>query len=112
MFEFFRRMNSHSLRPMKKHIEKSIPFLIMILFFIIQTTAMGQNDSSSDPDILEKEADELEIKAGKAQDSVTRQRMIFEIRKKERKPPNLETNFTNRNSPKFRKVLRLKSRFY
>lgn len=89
MFEFFRRMNSHSLRPMKKHIEKSIPFLIMILFFIIQTTAMGQNDSSSDPDILEKEADELEIKAGKAQDSVTRQRMIFEIRKKRKEASEL-----------------------
>ncbi|EMO72866.1 LA_2444/LA_4059 family outer membrane protein [Leptospira santarosai] len=82
-------MNSHSLRPMKKHIEKSIPFLIMILFFIIQTTAMGQNDSSSDPDILEKEADELEIKAGKAQDSVTRQRMIFEIRKKRKEASEL-----------------------
>lgn len=89
MFEFFRRMNSHSLRPMKKHIEKSIPFLIMILFFIIQTTAMGQNNSSSDPDILEKEADELEIKAGKAQDSVTRQRMIFEIRKKRKEASEL-----------------------
>ncbi|MBW9230981.1 LA_2444/LA_4059 family outer membrane protein [Leptospira santarosai] len=82
-------MNSHSLRPMKKHIEKSIPFLIMILFFIIQTTAMGQNNSSSDPDILEKEADELEIKAGKAQDSVTRQRMIFEIRKKRKEASEL-----------------------
>lgn len=89
MFEFFRRMNSHSLRPMKKHIEKSIPFLIMILFFIIQTTAMGQNNSSSDPDILEKEADELEIKAGKAQDSVTRQRMILEIRKKRKEASEL-----------------------
>ncbi len=89
MFEFFRRMNSHSLRPMKKHIEKSIPFLIMILFFIIQTTAMGQNNSSSDPDTLEKEADELEIKAGKAQDSVTRQRMIFEIRKKRKEASEL-----------------------
>ncbi|KXZ28187.1 hypothetical protein AYB33_04695 [Leptospira santarosai] len=74
---------------MKKHIEKSIPFLIMILFFIIQTTAMGQNNSSSDPDILEKEADELEIKAGKAQDSVTRQRMIFEIRKKRKEASEL-----------------------
>ncbi|EKS09889.1 LA_2444/LA_4059 family outer membrane protein [Leptospira santarosai] len=82
-------MNSHSLRPMKKHIEKSIPFLIMILFFIIQTTAMGQNNSSSDPDTLEKEADELEIKAGKAQDSVTRQRMIFEIRKKRKEASEL-----------------------
>ncbi|MDI7227500.1 LA_2444/LA_4059 family outer membrane protein [Leptospira santarosai] len=82
-------MNSHSLRPMKKHIEKSIPFLIMILFFIIQTTAMGQNNSSSDPDILEKEADELEIKAGKAQDSVTRQRMILEIRKKRKEASEL-----------------------
>ncbi|WP_179099862.1 LA_2444/LA_4059 family outer membrane protein [Leptospira santarosai] len=82
-------MNSHSLRPMKKHIEKSIPFLIMILFFIIQTTAMGQNNPSSDPDILEKEADELEIKAGKAQDSVTRQRMIFEIRKKRKEASEL-----------------------
>ncbi|EMO58264.1 outer membrane protein, TIGR04327 family [Leptospira santarosai str. CBC1416] len=89
MFEFFRRMNSHSLRPMKKHIEKSIPFLIMILFFIIQTTAMGQNNSSSDPDTLEKEADELEIKAGKAQDSVTRQRMILEIRKKRKEASEL-----------------------
>ncbi|EKT87962.2 membrane protein [Leptospira santarosai serovar Shermani str. LT 821] len=89
MFEFFRRMNSHSLRPMKKHIEKSIPFLIMILFFIIQTTAMGQNNSSSDPDTLEKEADELEIKAGKAQDSVTRQRMIFEIRNKRKEASEL-----------------------
>ncbi|WP_196219205.1 LA_2444/LA_4059 family outer membrane protein [Leptospira santarosai] len=82
-------MNSHSLRPMKKHIEKSIPFLIMILFFIIQTTAMGQNNSSSDPDTLEKEADELEIKAGKAQDSVTRQRMILEIRKKRKEASEL-----------------------
>ncbi|EPG80962.1 LA_2444/LA_4059 family outer membrane protein [Leptospira santarosai] len=82
-------MNSHSLRPMKKHIEKSIPFLIMILFFIIQTTAMGQNNSSSDPDTLEKEADELEIKAGKAQDSVTRQRMIFEIRNKRKEASEL-----------------------
>ncbi len=89
MFEFFRRMNSHSLRPMKKHIEKSIPFLIMILFFIIQTTAMGQNNSSSDPDTLEKEADELEIKAGKAQDSVTRQRMILEIRNKRKEASEL-----------------------
>ncbi|OLY65500.1 hypothetical protein BWD12_03520 [Leptospira santarosai serovar Bananal] len=74
---------------MKKHIEKSIPFLIMILFFIIQTTAMGQNNSSSDPDTLEKEADELEIKAGKAQDSVTRQRMILEIRKKRKEASEL-----------------------
>ncbi|WP_201029430.1 LA_2444/LA_4059 family outer membrane protein [Leptospira santarosai] len=82
-------MNSHSLRPMKKHIEKSIPFLIMILFFIIQTTAMGQNNSSSDPDTLEKEADELEIKAGKAQDSVTRQRMILEIRNKRKEASEL-----------------------
>lgn len=70
---------------MKKQIEKSIPFLIAILFLLLQTNAMGQNNlPQSDPDILEKEANELEIKAGKAQDSVTRQRMILEIRKKER----------------------------
>lgn len=67
---------------MKKQIEK---FLVTILFLLIQTNAIGQNNlSQSDPDILEKEANELEMKAGKAQDPVTRQRMIFEIRKKER----------------------------
>ncbi|EMY15185.1 hypothetical protein LEP1GSC043_1411 [Leptospira weilii str. Ecochallenge] len=75
---------------MKKQIEKSIPFLIAILFLLLQTNAMGQNNlPQSDPDILEKEANELEIKAGKAQDSVTRQRMILEIRKKRKEASEL-----------------------
>ncbi|EMJ79785.1 outer membrane protein, TIGR04327 family [Leptospira borgpetersenii serovar Hardjo-bovis str. Sponselee] len=72
---------------MKKQIEK---FLVTILFLLIQTNAIGQNNlSQSDLDILEKEANELEMKAGKAQDPVTRQRMIFEIRKKRKEASEL-----------------------
>ncbi|EMO28886.1 hypothetical protein LEP1GSC170_4210 [Leptospira interrogans serovar Bataviae str. HAI135] len=68
--------------------------------------------SDSDPEILESEANELEIKAGKAQDPVTRKRMILEIQKNEKKLPNSETNFTNKNFLKHRKEPSLKSRFY
>lgn len=86
-FNSFVLCNSHSLETMKKQIEK---FLVTILFLLIQTNAIGQNNlSQSDLDILEKEANELEMKAGKAQDPVTRQRMIFEIRKKRKEASEL-----------------------
>ncbi|EQA54615.1 LA_2444/LA_4059 family outer membrane protein [Leptospira kmetyi] len=71
---------------MKKRIQKTIPFLLTIFFLLFQIGAsnvFGQaKPIGPDPDVLEKEANELEIKAGKAQDPVTRQRMILEIQRK------------------------------
>ncbi|EQA79378.1 outer membrane protein, TIGR04327 family [Leptospira alstonii serovar Pingchang str. 80-412] len=75
---------SHCLEPMKKQIQRSIPFFLFTVFFLLfQTSVIGQNDlSQSNPDVLEKEADELEIKAGKAQDPITRKRLILEVQRK------------------------------
>ncbi|EMN51320.1 hypothetical protein LEP1GSC088_4471 [Leptospira interrogans str. L1207] len=62
---------------MKKRIQSSILFLFVIFLVLFQTNLIGQkNITESDPDVLEKEANELEIKAGKTQDPITRKRMI------------------------------------
>lgn len=66
-------LSHYSLKPMKKRIQSSILFLFVIFLVLFQTNLIGQkNLPESNPDVLEKEADELEIKAGKAQDPVTR----------------------------------------
>ncbi|UML81390.1 LA_2444/LA_4059 family outer membrane protein [Leptospira kirschneri] len=75
---------------MKKRIQSSILFLFVIFLVLFQTNLIGQkNLPESNPDVLEKEADELEIKAGKAQDPVTRKRMILEIQKKRKEASEL-----------------------
>lgn len=87
MFEFrilSSYLFSHSLEPMKKQIQKTVPILLTIFFLLFQTNVFGQQirNAQSDPDALEREANELELKAGKAQDPVTRQRMILEVQRK------------------------------
>ncbi|XDD51867.1 LA_2444/LA_4059 family outer membrane protein [Leptospira sp. WS92.C1] len=68
---------------MKNQIQKSIPIFLMVFFLLEQTALFGQNIASQpNPDVLEREANELEIKAGRSQDPVTRQRLILEVQKK------------------------------
>lgn len=112
--EFFRLISiPYSLEPMKKRIQSSILFLFVICLVLFQTNLIGQkNLTESDPDVLEKEANELEIKAGKAQDPITRKRMILEVQKNEKRLRSLEINFTNKNFLKHPKEPSLKLRFY
>lgn len=78
------------IQPMKKRIQSSILFLFVIFLVLFQTNLIGQkNLTESDPNVLEKEANELEIKAGKAQDPITRKRMILEVQKKRKEASEL-----------------------
>lgn len=78
------------IQPMKKRIQSSILFLFVIFLVLFQTNLIGQkNLTESDPNVLEKEANELEIKAGKTQDPITRKRMILEVQKKRKEASEL-----------------------
>lgn len=93
--EFFCLISISSfLKAYEKRIQSSILFLFVIFLVLFQTNLIGQkNLPESNPDVLEKEADELEIKAGKAQDPVTRKRMILEIQKKRKEASELRNKF-------------------
>lgn len=93
---------------MKKRIQSSILFLFVIFLVLFQTNLIGQkNLTESDPDVLEKEANELEIKAGKAQDPITRKRMILEVQKKRKEASELRDKLHEQELSKTPKGTRL-----
>lgn len=110
--EFFRLISiPYSAYEKKNSKFNPIPFCY---FFSLVPNELNRtkNLTESDPNVLEKEANELEIKAGKAQDPITRKRMILEVQKNEKRLRNLEINFTNKNFLKHPKEPSLKLRFY
>ncbi|RHX91934.1 LA_2444/LA_4059 family outer membrane protein [Leptospira stimsonii] len=68
---------------MKKQILNLVSLFFYFLIVFLSSGIFSQAKAPQpNPDQLEREADELEVKAGKAQDPVTRQRLILEIQRK------------------------------
>ncbi|MBM9499902.1 hypothetical protein JWG44_06515 [Leptospira sp. 201903071] len=68
---------------MKNQTQSLVTLILFILIVSLSSEMFAQGKTlQTTPDQLEREADELEAKAGRVQDPVTRQRLIFEIQRK------------------------------